>query len=539
MSKQKSTGSYYTPEYLAKFVMQYLLPEITQSIQPITFLEPSVGDGVFVSALLENVISNSIVNSVRVRTIERDPIESSKVESLVGESSYGELTVDCITDDFLEVQKQLQSGYRLICGNPPYLNKKRLTKEQIAICTQINLEAGLPAFVSNIWTAFVLRSAQLLASDGVMAFVLPAELLQVKYAIALKEYLYKCFERIEIFDFKELLFDAKGQGTVLFIGFKKPQKPPGIYFTNVSNFKALETRSFIFKKHNSVMINGFRVKESHYDLPEDDVSLLFKIRRDIQSIQYYATSKPGVVTAANDFFIISHELREAYNLQDFSRPIIQKGSLVNGKVEFTQDDFEKLILSGAPAYLLDFNEHTELGDRTREYLNKGEGRKIDQRYKCLLRNRWFDIPNISGPGEALFFKRCQFYPKLIKNNAQVLVTDSAYKIKLKSGYDLNSFIYSFYNSFTLAFAELEGRYYGGGVLELTPSEFKKLPLIYTAIDNATFTGYADSFKKKKSIEELLESNDEAILQQIPGVNNEIISKIKQVRQHLLDRRLRI
>lgn len=44
----------------------------------------------------------------------------------------------------------------------------------------------------------------------------------------------------------------------------------------------------------------------------------------------------------------------------------------------------------------------------------------------------------------------------------------------------------------MCFAELFGRYYGGGVLELIPSEFKRLPLPYTSISLQEF----ESFKKK-------------------------------------------
>jgi adenine-specific DNA-methyltransferase len=155
MSTQKNTGSYYTPDYLARFVLQYLLPDVALSAEPITFLEPSAGDGEFVAALLKEVAETAIPNSVRVRTIEREPAESDKVQAHFIQGGHGPVMADCITGDFLEIQKTLLPGYRLICGNPPYLNKKRLTKEQIEVCANINEDSDLPAFISNIWPAFV------------------------------------------------------------------------------------------------------------------------------------------------------------------------------------------------------------------------------------------------------------------------------------------------------------------------------------------------------------------------------------------------
>ena len=49
--------------------------------------------------------------------------------------------------------------------------------------------------------------------------------------------------------------------------------------------------------------------------------------------------------------------------------------------------------------------------------------------------------------------------------------------------------YSFYNSLTLLMSEIEGRFYGGGVLELTPSEFRRLPIYYTEPTDAEFAAF--------------------------------------------------
>lgn len=65
------------------------------------------------------------------------------------------------------------------------------------------------------------------------------------------------------------------------------------------------------------------------------------------------------------------------------------------------------------------------------------------------------------------------------NDAGVHVTDAAYQIVPEVGYTARGICFSFYNSVSLLFTEIEGRFYGGGVLELTPNEFKKVPMIYT------------------------------------------------------------
>jgi hypothetical protein len=47
---------------------------------------------------------------------------------------------------------------------------------------------------------------------------------------------------------------------------------------------------------------------------------------------------------------------------------------------------------------------------------------------------------------------------------------------------------------TLLFSEIEGRFYGGGVLELTPSEFRSLPLYYLEPTPKDFLKFLSSRK---------------------------------------------
>jgi hypothetical protein len=53
-------------------------------------------------------------------------------------------------------------------------------------------------------------------------------------------------------------------------------------------------------------------------------------------------------------------------------------------------------------------------------------------------------------------------------------TDTAYRLRPVLGIDPLALVGSFVNSLTALSAELEGRHYGGGVLELVPSEIERL-----------------------------------------------------------------
>ena len=70
-------------------------------------------------------------------------------------------------------------------------------------------------------------------------------------------------------------------------------------------------------------------------------------------------------------------------------------------------------------------------------------------------------------------KRSHDTPRLILNQLRAYTTDTAYRISVKEG-TAEQLVYGFINALTALSAELEGRHYGGGVLELVPSEIEKL-----------------------------------------------------------------
>lgn len=519
---KKNTGSYYTPSYLASFITKRALSFCNKT--SLSILEPSVGDGAFVEE----------INKIKQLRISLTALDINDEELQKAALKWNKKKAKFETIDFLEYTNN--SKFSLIIGNPPYVKKNRLSSKQIDLCKDIHKAEGLSEIsVKNIWTTFFVKSNTLLTDDGILAFVLPSELLQVKFAEEVREYLKKEFERIEIFTFNDLMFECKGQDTIVLFAYKKHNEK-GEYFTNIESKVTLENNSFTLN-HNNLLVES-KVKWTHHFLTAEELTFLNNLKQQLRTINDICESKPGIVTAANNFFIIDKKTEDKYNLSDYTKPIIQKGFFVNGSVVFDEDDLLHLEETKHPTKLLQLNDNDIVSESLSEYLTIGVEREIPDRYKCKIRNNWYVIPNISTRPEAFFFKRSHHYPKLLKNNSSAYVTDSAYKIHVKDGYDLNSFIYSFYNSLTLIFSEIEGRYYGGGVLELTPSEFKKLPIPYTEIDDIQFENFTAQFENKRNIEEILSQNDYNILNSILHLNQEEIDKLISIRKKLVSKRMR-
>ena len=90
---------------------------------------------------------------------------------------------------------------------------------------------------------------------------------------------------------------------------------------------------------------------------------------------------------------------------------------------------------------------------------------------------------------------------------------------------------------SLAFSEIVGRSYGGGVLELMPSEAEKILLPYQT-DNADLLATIDKMmREKKSIDEVLKITNKQILKDGYGFTDKEIKLADSIWKKLSARRL--
>lgn len=526
---KRLTGSFYTPKNLTEFIVKRVLYKCNKI--KLKVLEPSAGDGAFVSSIYSLALSRLD----KFTAIEVVKTEADKIRNI---SQHKSLNVNCI--DFLEFQAECVESFDIIIGNPPYVKKSLLTEKQVNLCSEIHnsFKSLSNNIVKNIWSSFLVRGISLLNKNGVLAYVLPSELLQVNFTRELRELLLREFARIEIFTFNELLFkECKGQDTLILIAEKKSSEP-GLYFCNVTDLNELPNGTFNFTEK--------KVKEvakwtSHY-LNQDEIELLEILSKNLKVVDCYCSSKAGIVTGANNFFIVNKDIVKEFSLQKIVKPILQKGSFVDKDIVFDKANFDRILNNSSSAFLIDLASQKRIRTNAKlhKYLQKGLDQELHLRYKARIRNQWYEVPNVGNPAQALFFKRCNGYPKFVRNDAAVLATDSAYLVTTRVGYDLKSIIYSFYNSLTLIFAELNGRFYGGGVLELTPKEFKGLPIPYVKISEEEFQTYYKKFNNMTTIEGNLIEFDKKILKEaIPEITDEMIEKLHLIRQKLVSRRIKL
>jgi hypothetical protein len=106
-------------------------------------------------------------------------------------------------------------------------------------------------------------------------------------------------------------------------------------------------------------------------------------------------------------------------------------------------------------------------------------------------------------------KRAHHYPRLILNAAQAYTTDTAYRI-VPRGVTSESLVFGFVNSLTCLCSEIEGRHYGGGVLELVPSEIERLLVPIVKVTKQELARADQQFRDALNHMSFLKTQDRAV-----------------------------
>lgn len=539
VSNKKSTGSYYTPPILADFMVYHLFSKYEFS-KDIRILEPSSGDGVFFHSIFKNEHFNKKFKLPKKITIDAVEMENEALDlSKKNTKQYisKENKINYFNQDYLEFHFKNKKKFDLVIGNPPYIKSNHLTKRQIKLCEAIHKDANLSQkSIKNIWTSFLVSGVQSLNGNGVLCLVLPAELLQVIYAKELREYLRDNFQKIEIFAFNKVIFPDIEQDVIILICAKK--QTAGVSFYHVDNLDDLKEPTYV--EENSNIHRQTLDKWTNYILQDSELKFLDSLKTRFSPIKNYCRAEVGIVTAANDYFIVDKETVKNYDLQKVAKPILQKASLMPATINFTKADQQNISKRDKPSFFLRFDDMHEnsFSTRIKSYLKIGEDRKIHERYKCRLRDHWYFVPSV-WTSEGVFTKRSNLFPRMAVNESNSYVTDAFYRIRMKDGNKINDLVFSFYNTLTLIFAELEGRYYGGGVLELTPNEYKNLSIPYCKkIKVSAFNKLDKMLRAKTDIKKVLNYTDHIILKDYYKMTDQEISQLKKIYSKLVIRRLK-
>ena len=469
---QKLRGGYYTPLDLAEFLVRWV-----QEINPRNILEPSCGDGAFFQALA----AVAPEATARLTGFELNEKEAEKASKKARDLKLKNVNVRA--EDFLHwAVKHLgnpSEKFDAVLGNPPFVRYQYLPKPFQGFAEQIFRELDLPFTKhTNAWVPFVLASMERLRPGGRLAMVLPAEIIHVTHAQSLRSYLGRECRRLVIVDPEELWFDGTLQGAVILLAEKLANDNQlaeglGIY--------PVRGREFLRQKPSSIFnasqaINGKTVagKWTRALLDLETRSLFDELceHRQVHRFSDIADVDVGIVTGANKFFLVPDATVRAYKLRKWAHPMFGRSGHCPGVI-YDDRQHKENAEKGNPTNFLWFDERSgKIDEAAKAYIRRGEEEELHTRYKCRVRSPWYTVPSVYST-EIGMLKRAHDTPRLIHNRIGAYTTDTAYRIRTV-GTDAEKLVTCFVNPLTALSAELEGRHYGGGVLELIPSEIERL-----------------------------------------------------------------
>ncbi len=228
--------------------------------------------------------------------------------------------------------------------------------------------------------------------------------------------------------------------------------------------------------NDAVRINGKTVegKWTRALLTSAERSLLDSLAQHPQVHRFddIAGVDVGIVTGANKFFLVSEETVARFGLHKFVHPMFGRSEHCPGVIYDQKQHAENARIGNPTNFVWITVPRSALPKRVLEYIELGEKEKLHTRYKCRIRKPWYTVPSVYATGVGML-KRASETPRLILNKLSAYTTDTAYRIDTK-GVAADKLVYCFLNALTALSVELEGRHYGGGVLELVPSEIEKL-----------------------------------------------------------------
>jgi adenine-specific DNA-methyltransferase len=531
VSGEKLRGGFYTPPRLAAFCLERV-SELLSGGTGLRVLEPSAGDGSFVRGIADS--PTGLAERVAcLRALELVPGEAAKVAEAL---EVAGLAGDVTTASAIRWAAETDELFDVALGNPPFVRYQFVSEEDKRDVRLLGERLGASfAGVGNLWIPVLVGALARLQPGGVLGFVVPTECFTGCSARVAREWVTSHLEDVRFDLFPPRSFPDVLQEIAVLSGRRRarPASAP-------SSITILEHQIDGAPREWSATVGREHGSWTH--------CLLEPIQREaldvalgagqVRPLGSLARLEVSIVTGANDFFCVSDARARDNDLSRWAKPLLPRSRNAPGLV-YTAADQAATNAAGARCWLLDFSAGARdpmVEDGPGRYLQEGIERGLPRRYKCRIREPWYRVPGIRA-GELLLSKRSHEFPRLIANQADVFTTDTIYRgwMRPDSPVSRLDLVASFHSSLTLLTAELEGRSFGGGVLELVPSEVARLGV-------CAVPGFADHLLALDRVTrtedgQALVDRTDAFLVQHGALPPDVVAILASARDALVSRRL--
>jgi len=466
-------GQFWTPDWIAEAMVDYVLAE------PCSMLfDPAVGAGAFLRAA-KTVADERGFRRIALCGMDIDSAALTQaLDSGLTESDLAFVTIG----DF--VLQPPQTKFPAIVANPPYIRHHRISQESKEQLKRLSLQttgkildgrAGLHIY-------FLIRALSLLEQDGRLAFIMPADTCEGKFAFDLWRWIGANYALDAVVTFASEASPFPGVDTNPLIFFIRKAKPKTTFFWA----KCHEPQTASLKqwvRSRFVAAPGKALVVTRRDLSEGLATGLSRSPVASQTGLYilgdFVNIVRGVATGANEFFFLTDEQvqKTAIPCEYFVRAIGRTRDVPTD--EITQRTIESLRALGRPTLLLtlDGGPYEAFPETVRDYLREGEAMGLPQRPLISQRKPWYRMETRVAP-PFLFAYLGRRHSRFIRNTARIIPLTGFLCVYPKSNDP--DFLKRLWGILshpdTIANLVMVGKSYGDGSIKVEPRSLEKLPI---------------------------------------------------------------
>jgi len=506
LQERRQLGAFYTPQRLSGMLSDWSIRQAGDLV-----LEPSFGGCGFLASALSTLDRRGSADPAkRVFGCDIDSLAFAHLSRLFGGRSdlngfvHGDF-LDCFEVDVWPSQ------FTAVIGNPPYIPHQRIGKERVRdLSSRVWPVPGVGGR-SSLWAYFIWHSLRFIAIGGRMAWVLPGAFMQADYARALRDYLPRRFERVAAFVVRDRLFISEGtdEETVILLadGFRASEADGRMAVGIAADLDELER--MIARWDEGLWTGDLSgLSAASLSLTSAELSLFSTVAAHENVLMFGKLAKVqiGVVTGANDFFVLSRAGLEAVGIPESECIKVLSKFKASPSIALIDEDFQNYAAKGGKTFLVSLGKDDQSAPIER-YLATFDANRREDNSTFRKRRHWSETYDGRHP-DAFFPVMHHDGPRLVLNESNGTSTNTIHRVFFNAAAASAKIrklaAVSILTSFSQMSAEIVGRRYGSGVLKHEPRDAERLQLVMpkvgTAALNAVFKEIDQLLRRGRRLE---------------------------------------